>query len=149
MLSEGDLVASLNQSDKVRELQDKIASLRAQVSHQNSWRVTKYIYRTAKVADLIHVFFWSRMYLCRSIFAQTCLLFLSRRKAQKHINKNKVIYNNCGIRMFWPKYVTLLFFFHPAKILTLHLLKCLHSVKQFSTSHAYVHTHCGIQIVCP
>ena len=32
MLSEGDLVASLNQSDKVRELQDKIASLRAQVS---------------------------------------------------------------------------------------------------------------------
>ena len=36
MLSEGDLVASLNQSDKVRELQDKIASLRAQVSNQNS-----------------------------------------------------------------------------------------------------------------
>ena len=35
MLSEGDLVASLNQSDKVRELQDKIASLRAQVSNQN------------------------------------------------------------------------------------------------------------------
>ena len=33
MLSEGDLVASLNQSDKVRELQDKIASLRAQVSY--------------------------------------------------------------------------------------------------------------------
>merc|ERR1711950_72870 len=32
MLSEGDLVASLNQSDKVRELQDKIASLRAQVT---------------------------------------------------------------------------------------------------------------------
>jgi len=30
MLSEGDVVASLNQSDKVRELQDKIASLRAQ-----------------------------------------------------------------------------------------------------------------------
>ena len=36
IVSEGDLVASLNQSDKVRELQDKIASLRAQVSHQNS-----------------------------------------------------------------------------------------------------------------
>ena len=33
ILSEGDLVASLNQSDKVRELQDKIASLRAQVSN--------------------------------------------------------------------------------------------------------------------
>merc|ERR1719270_2087586 len=32
ILSEGDLVASLNQSDKVRELQDKIASLRAQVT---------------------------------------------------------------------------------------------------------------------
>ena len=31
MLTEGDLVTSMNQSDKVRELQDKIASLRAQV----------------------------------------------------------------------------------------------------------------------
>ena len=31
MLTEGDLVTSVNQSDKVRELQDKIASLRAQV----------------------------------------------------------------------------------------------------------------------
>jgi len=32
MLTEGDLVTSMNQSDKVRELQDKIASLRAQVT---------------------------------------------------------------------------------------------------------------------
>ena len=39
MLSEGDLVASLNQSDKVRELQDKIASLRAQVSHFSKNRI--------------------------------------------------------------------------------------------------------------
>ena len=33
MQTEGDIVTSINQSDKVRELQDKIASLRAQVSN--------------------------------------------------------------------------------------------------------------------
>ena len=32
MVTEGDLQNSMDQSDKVRELQDKIASLRAQVS---------------------------------------------------------------------------------------------------------------------
>ncbi len=32
MLTEGDLANSIDQSDKVRELQDKIARLRAQVS---------------------------------------------------------------------------------------------------------------------
>ena len=31
MLTEGDLANSMDQSDKVREMQDKIASLRAQV----------------------------------------------------------------------------------------------------------------------
>ena len=31
MLTEGDLATSMDQSDKVRELQDKIASMRAQV----------------------------------------------------------------------------------------------------------------------
>lgn len=36
MLTEGDLVTSMNQSDKVRELQDKIASLRAQVRFPHS-----------------------------------------------------------------------------------------------------------------
>ena len=36
MQTEGDIVTSINQSDKVRELQDKIASLRAQVSNNNS-----------------------------------------------------------------------------------------------------------------
>ena len=34
MVTEGDLAASMDQSDKVRELQDKIASLRAQVSNE-------------------------------------------------------------------------------------------------------------------
>ena len=42
ILSEGDLVASLNQSDKVRELQDKIASLRAQVSNLSAKQKTIY-----------------------------------------------------------------------------------------------------------
>ena len=31
MLTEGDLTSSMDQSEKVREMQDKIASLRAQV----------------------------------------------------------------------------------------------------------------------
>ena len=32
-MTEGDLTAQMDQSDKVRELQDKIAHLRAQVLH--------------------------------------------------------------------------------------------------------------------
>ena len=50
MLSEGDLVASLNQSDKVRELQDKIASLRAQVSNQNCCHIDICYLSKAKIA---------------------------------------------------------------------------------------------------
>ena len=36
MLTEGDLANSMDQTDKVRELQDKIARLRAQVSQVSS-----------------------------------------------------------------------------------------------------------------
>ena len=62
MLSEGDLVASLNQSDKVRELQDKIASLRAQVSYfviQGTY-MTRVFYQNEKLAFLgIGIFLWN------------------------------------------------------------------------------------------
>jgi len=36
MLTAGDLASSVDQSDKVREMQDKIASLRAQVRMRKS-----------------------------------------------------------------------------------------------------------------
>ena len=62
MLSEGDLVASLNQSDKVRELQDKIASLRAQVSYfviQGTY-MTRVFHQNEKLAFLgIGIFLWN------------------------------------------------------------------------------------------
>ena len=53
MLTEGDLATSADQSNRVREMQDKIASLRAQVNRNNRiWTALMFSHK------LMHLFAW-------------------------------------------------------------------------------------------